>query len=66
MIASLLERPGVLLSLFLAVGLGVGGTFVHLTSAPAKQPRTFQHPPDHLRCGYAVSEWLREHGRDED
>lgn len=58
----LLERPGVLLSLFLATGLGLGGTLVHLTSPPAKQ-RTFERPPEHM-CGHAVSEWMREHDQD--
>ncbi len=57
------ERPGVLLSLFLTVGLGLGGTLVHLTSPPAKQ-RTFERPPAYLQCGHAVGEWLREHGED--
>jgi len=30
--STLLERPGVLLSLFLVTGLGLGGTLVHLAS----------------------------------
>lgn len=68
MIASLFERPGVLLSLFLAVGLGIGGTFVHLTSPPPeKQRRTVPRPPDTEHwCSYAASEWTRLHGDDED
>lgn len=56
------ERPGVLLSLFLTVGLGLGGTLVHLTSPLAKQ-RTFERPPAYLQCD-AVGEWLREYGED--
>jgi hypothetical protein len=61
-VTRLLERPGVLLSLFLATGLGLGGTLIHLTS-PAPTQRTFERPPDHL-CGHGVSEWLRTHDQD--
>lgn len=60
----LLERPGLLLSMFLAIGLGVGGTLVHLTS-PSAQHRVLDRPPEHLQCGYAVGEWLRIHGEED-
>lgn len=61
---SLLERPRVLLSLFLAVGLGLGATLVSLTSPPAQHARISERPPAHLQCGYAVSQWLEDHDQE--
>lgn len=60
---ALLERPGLLLSLFLALGFGIGGTLVHLSTPPAT-PRTFERPPE--GCGYATTQWMREHGQLDD
>ncbi len=61
---SLLERPALLLSLFLAIGLGLGGTLIHLTSPPPAKHARYGRPPAHLQCGYAVSQWLEDHDQD--
>ncbi len=63
---SLLERPAVLLSLFLAIGLGLGGTLIHLTSPPPAKHARLERPPAYLRCGHAVSRWLEDHDQLDD
>ena len=63
---ALLERPGVLLSLFFVVGLGLGGALIHLTAPPPAKHARLERPPAHLQCGTAVSQWLEAQDQLED